>query len=175
MKTNIFKEENLFLTIFTKMMTSFIISVFITFVVSLLFGYKYMIVKTPSMEPTLHVHELIILAPTEFEDLEILDIITFKSSGEGTMSFTHRVRGVAENGELITAGDANIDTGTGEIKYDNSTVSKDIYVGKVVGDIYSVGLLIMFLKENIMTAGLIMIIGFVAYILLCDEEEDSVY
>ena len=100
MKTNIFKEENLFLIVFTKLMTSFIISLFITFIVSLLFGYKYMLVKTESMEPTIHVSELVILAPTKFEDLKIMDIITFKSSGEGTMNFTHRVRGVAENGEF---------------------------------------------------------------------------
>jgi len=44
-----------------------------------------------------------------------------------------------------------------------------------VGSIYSVGLIIMFLKENIMQAGLLLIIGFTAFILLCDDEEDSVY
>lgn len=175
MTTNVFKEENLFLFVFTKLISSFIISLFITFVVSLLFGYQYMIVRTGSMEPTLHVFEMVILAPTEFKDVEVGDIVTFKSVGEGTVTFTHRVHGFTETGELITAGDANIDSGTGKIELDKSTVPESRYVGKVVGDIYSVGLIIMFLKENIIEAGLILVIGFVLYIILCDDEEDSIF
>lgn len=175
MTTNVFKEENLFLVIFGKLMTSFIFSLMITFVVSLLFGYQYMLVRTGSMEPTIHQFELVILAPTEFKDIEVLDIVTFKSMEGGTMTFTHRVRGFTETGELITAGDANIDSGTGEISLDQGSVPENRYIGKVVGGIYSLGLIIMFLKEHTMMAGLIIVGGLMMYILLCDEESDSVF
>ena len=127
------------------------------------------------MEPTLHVFEMVILAPTDFEDVKIGDIVTFRGVEGGSMTFTHRVHGFTEDGQLITAGDANIDSNTGEINYDNSTVTPSRYIGKVVGSIYSVGLIIMFLKENIMQAGLVLVIGFVIYILLIDDSEESVF
>ena len=175
MTTNVFKEESLFWLVFKKLIVSFIFSLCITFVVSLPFGYQYMIVRTGSMEPTLHRRTMAILSPTKFEDIEIGDIVTFKSGGAGTMYFTHRVHGFTENGNLITAGDANIDTETKEIILDTSTVPKDRYVGRVVGNIYPIGIIIMFLKEHVMASGIILIAGFVIYILLIDDEEDSVY
>ena len=175
MTTNVFKEENLFLVVFGKLMTSLIISLFVTFVISLLFGYQYLLVRTGSMEPTLHQFTLVILAPEKFENLKELDIVTFKGVEDGTMTFTHRIRGFTETGELITAGDANIDSGTGEVSLDNSTTPKSRYIGKVVGNIYPIGLIIMFLKENTMMAGVILVVGLMLYILLCDEESDSVF
>jgi len=163
--TNVFKEENLFLLIFKKLIVSFIWAVCITFVVSLLLGYKYMIVGSGSMTPKIPVWTMVIIAPTEYEDLEINDIVTYKSGGKGTINFTHRVVEFAENGNIITAGDANIDPETG-IPVRDGEIPESRYVGKVVGHLYPVGLLVKFVKENIIQCLIMLMIVFFTYVFI---------
>ncbi|MBE5736605.1 MAG: S26 family signal peptidase [Clostridiales bacterium] len=56
----------------------------------ILFGYKFMIVSSGSMEPTLPVGSLVIVTPCEYEDLVLNDIVTMDAGG---VNLTHRIVG----------------------------------------------------------------------------------
>jgi signal peptidase len=56
-----------------------------------LFGYRYYVVKTPSMEPVLGVGDLILVKLTNAADVQVGDIITFNPSSDGEAYLTHRV------------------------------------------------------------------------------------
>lgn len=65
-------------------------------VIMLIAGYKFMIVSSGSMEPTLPVGSLVIVTPCDYEDLKEGDIVTFTSSDPesgGGLNFTHRIIG----------------------------------------------------------------------------------
>lgn len=159
-----YKETDLFWFTFKKLITSFLMALAITFVVSLLFGYQYMIVMSGSMTPKIPIHTMVILAPTDYQDLELNDIITYKSSGAGVINFTHRVVEFSENGNVITAGDANIDPSTNLPKRDGE-IPESRYVGKVVGHIYPLGILIYYIKTNIIPCIVMVLVVFITYIL----------
>jgi|AntRauTorcE11897_2_1112592.scaffolds.fasta_scaffold00001_510 signal peptidase len=82
-----------------------------------LFGYSFAYVLTGSMEPTLNVGDAILIKDVDANNIQVDDIVTYKST-EGVLSgnyVTHRVVEInEENGQLIftTKGDANnsIDT-----------------------------------------------------------------
>jgi signal peptidase len=66
------------------------IALLLSIAIMVLYGYKFMIVISGSMEPTLPTGSLIIVTPCEYEDLELNDIVTMQGSG---IYFTHRVVG----------------------------------------------------------------------------------
>lgn len=61
-----------------------------TVIIMLIAGYKFMIVSSGSMEPTLPVGSLVIVTPCEYEDLREGDIVTMDASG---INLTHRIVG----------------------------------------------------------------------------------
>lgn len=78
-----------------------------------LFGYRYYVVKTPSMEPALSVGDLIIVKLVNAADIEVGDVLTFNPSSDAETYLTHRVTQKLENYEgsgvtcFRTKGDAN--------------------------------------------------------------------
>lgn len=166
METNVFKKDNLIWWAIKKILVSFMVSVGITFVVSLMFGFKYRLVGSGSMEPAIPTFSLIATVKTPYEDLEIGDIITYQI---GNTTFTHRIVEIADNGNVITAGDNNVNPETGLPSRDGE-IPKERYVGKYVFQIYPLGELIMFMKQNIMICGILIILGFFTYSVVVDEE-----
>ena len=65
-------------------------AMFITIAVMLIAGYKFMIVSSGSMEPTLPLGSLVIVTPCDYEDLELGDIVTMDAGG---VNLTHRIVG----------------------------------------------------------------------------------
>ena len=61
-----------------------------TIAIMLLSGYKFMIVSSGSMEPTLPVGSLVIVSPCDYEDLQYGDIVTMDAGG---INLTHRIVG----------------------------------------------------------------------------------
>lgn len=59
-------------------------------IIMLIAGYKFMIVSSGSMEPTLPVGSLVIVTPCEKEELQLGDIVTMNAGG---INLTHRVVG----------------------------------------------------------------------------------
>lgn len=70
----------------------------------LVFDLKVFKVSTGSMEPTLPVGTLVLVMPDE--DISVGDVITFYEDG-GEIT-THTFIGYAEDGTLMTKGDANL-------------------------------------------------------------------
>ena len=164
MDTNVFKQDNLIWWTIKKIMLSFIVSLGITFVVSIMFGFKYRLVGSGSMEPAIPTYSLIATVKTPYEELEIGDIITYRV---GNLTFTHRVVEFAENGNVITAGDANINSATG-IPSRDGEIPKERYEGKYVFQLAPIGELIMFMKQNIMICGILIMLGFFTYSVVVD-------
>ena len=94
-------------------------------------GYSFFRVVTPSMEPNLSVGEVIITNDVPIEDIQVGDVISFRSMSAdmfGTV-ITHRVvdidRDEAGQKRFLTKGDANLSV-------DGKYVVEDNYVGKVI-------------------------------------------
>ena len=166
MKVNIFKEENLFWTIFKKLIGSFVLALALTFGVSLLVGYQYKIVASGSMTPYLPIHSIVMIQPVEYEELKVGDIVTYRSSNTTGIvyTFTHRVVRIADNGNIITGGDANIQA-DGTIKEDGEIVESRV-LGKVVAHSYPLGALVTYVKQNIFQCALVLIIIFLTSVIV---------
>lgn len=83
--------------------------------------YKPVIIVSESMTPTIEVNSLLLLEKKDYNDLDIDDIIMFKTRAYGLV--THRIIDKADGG-FITKGDNN------EL-VDNWVVTEDMYKGTV--------------------------------------------
>ena len=144
------EKENYFKKWTFAILKSLLISTMIIVSLMLMMGYKFMIVISSSMEPTLPVGCLVLVTPADYEDLELKDIVTMrKASG---LNLTHRIVGKGysdshgdvtyiEEGEegyesamWCTKGD-NSDTHDGEINGEIVGVIKENHVFELTGDI----------------------------------------
>lgn len=64
-----------------------------------------LVVKSGSMEPVLHVGDVIVIEPARFEDIRVGDVIVFRNPWYGNL-VVHRVVHITEEG-VYTRGDAN--------------------------------------------------------------------
>ena len=99
MVKNIYKRENTFSFILGVFIQSFLIALAITMVASLIMGYRFFKVVTSSMSPYMPVGTLVLVAPTNIDDIHTGDVVTY-NPGENTY-VTHRVVGITytEDGE----------------------------------------------------------------------------
>ena len=140
-------------------------------------GYSVLNIATGSMQGTIDEGDVIIIKKTD--DYKIGDIVTYLPEGydRKTISTTHRIIGIDENGAYICKGDAN-DT------KDTVPVKKEYIVGEVITDengqplsvIRNVGIFVEWVKDG---GGLIYIISFIviigggAYLLLKKDEQEE--
>jgi signal peptidase len=78
--------------------------------VPFVFGIKSLTVLSGSMEPTVHVGDIVVVRQISPLDARIGDIVTFRDPGDATRLITHRVRKITMKGNNIafeTKGDAN--------------------------------------------------------------------
>ena len=100
------------------------IALIITALTMIIAGYKFMIVSSGSMTPTLPLGSLVIVTPCEYEDLELGDIVTMDAGG---VHLTHRIIGkydannLTERGYLLPEDDA---------KYNNAYTNQQWWVTK---------------------------------------------
>ena len=79
-------------------------------VVPRLVGYQMLIVRSGSMEPTIHTGSAVLVQPVPPESLRIGDVITFERTDGAVAVVTHRVVGKVEGAAtptFQTKGDAN--------------------------------------------------------------------
>ncbi len=72
-------------------------------------GYNSFIIYSSSMEPTISVGSLVIAQPVDAQDVEVDDVIVFRSPGDANTTITHRVVAIREDGGVRyfqTKGDA---------------------------------------------------------------------
>ena len=114
------------------------------------FGYKNFIVLTGSMEPTLHMGDIVIVKETT--NIQDNDIIAFR---ERNSVITHRVFEVRKEGGkeyYITKGDANSDT-------DQELLDKEQIEGKYCFKIPFLGRVILFFQKPIGMMTLFILVG----------------
>ena len=117
------------------------------------FGIKTFCIISGSMEPNIHINDMIIVKEVTENEINKEDIITFVTKGE---TITHRVINIEnKNGELIytTQGDSN------NIEDINKITFKDIE-GKYIGKIPKIGKIVLTLKNK-------EVLGFTLAILIC--------
>lgn len=147
-------------------------------------GYSLLRVMTGSMEPTIHVDELLVVKQVDTKEIEEGDIISFYSRSQelyGQIN-THRVVDKLEvDGNLVfrTQGDAND-------LVDQTEVQTIDLVGKIVGSSYIVGRAVRLISNPIIFLLLIaipLLLIFLVNLLhvirtarkLAEEEEEKAY
>lgn len=135
---------------------SLAISLLLSVALMVILGYKFMIVSSGSMEPTLPVGSLVIVTPCDYEDLQLNDIVTMEGSG---IYFTHRVVGkmTYDTHEIVEPDDPRYETAVWYTKGDNNNNQNDGPINKeIVGKVYeehcfkSVGVIVRYVKANYM-------------------------
>lgn len=161
------EKTNYFKTYLFAIIKSLFVSLLICVALMVVLGYKFMIVSSGSMEPTLPVGSLIIVTPCDYDDLELGDIVTMNKS---STYLTHRVAGKKIDGVVIdendplynssearwyTKGDAN------ESEEGDAVISDGQVVGTVHHCFKSVGVVVRYVKANykvLIILGIIMLV-----------------
>ena len=133
---------------------SLAISLLISIALMVVCGYKFMIVISGSMEPTLPTGSLIIVTPCEYKDLQLNDIVTMQGSG---IYFTHRIVGkMNTEGQVVNPGEEGYESAIWYTKGDNNQQNDgDGPINKeIIGKVYEehcftwVGELVRYVKVN---------------------------
>jgi signal peptidase len=99
------------------------------------FGYGISVVLSGSMEPTLSVHDLVLIRETQA--VETGDVVVYQSENE---LIIHRVISVGED-TLITQGDANSSA--------DEPISRSAVKGVLVASVPHVGILVLAMKNPV--------------------------
>lgn len=128
-----------------------LIGILITCVMLFVVGFRPAVVISPSMKPAIQPGSLILVKSIDAEDIKVGDVIMFWPSDDAesntdTLSTTHRVIEIKtdEAGSLvfITHGDANSEGS-------NETVPADRVIGKIYVSIPWIGVMFLFIKNNL--------------------------
>jgi signal peptidase len=106
-------------------------------------GGRTFAVLSGSMQPTLHVGDLVLEKKVSATDIQVGDVVTFRDPDDAGRLITHRVRRVAiESGtvRVTTKGDANLSV-------ERWTVATDGSVGRAVGRVPKVGYLLVWTRS----------------------------
>jgi signal peptidase len=109
-----------------------------------LLGYDSYVIYSGSMGPTVKVGSLLLTRPVDVEDLQVGDVITYRSPGNHT-TLTHRIVGMRQqDGEWIfeTKGDASLEPDPREVILRSQ-------VSKMVFDIPYLGYVVDFAKSTL--------------------------
>jgi signal peptidase len=109
----------------------------------LVFGGRTFAVLSGSMEPTLHVGDLVLEKKVAAPDIHVGDIVTFRSPDDAGKLITHRVRRVViADGtvKVTTKGDANLSP-------ERWTVPADGTVGRALGRVPKIGYLLVWTRS----------------------------
>ena len=110
----------------------------LTVMTPILIGWKYYVVTSGSMAPSIPVGSVVFIKNCEIRTLQEGDVITYKLP-DGKTAVTHRVMSVDKaNGWVRTQGDANE-------REDDLSVTQERLVGKVVLTLRGFGALLLFL------------------------------
>ena len=103
--------------IITVLLSGIILVLLGVFFIPQCIGYQPYNIQTASMTPKYPVGSMIYVKKTALEDLEVGDVITYRTASEGGWVVTHRLTQVdKQTGVLVTKGDAN-NTEDGSISY----------------------------------------------------------
>lgn len=95
------EKPNYFKTWSYAILKALAIALIVTVLTMIVAGYKFMIVSSGSMTPTLPLGSLVIVTPCEYEDLECGDIVTMNAGG---VFLTHRIVGKYDANNISSKG-----------------------------------------------------------------------
>ena len=101
------KKTNYFLRFTVSALRGLLVGCMAVVVIMLIMNYKFMIVTSSSMEPTLPVGSMVIVTPINYEDIQTGDIVTMDLNG---MYLTHRIMGkvmIVDGTEIFVTDDKN--------------------------------------------------------------------
>ena len=122
---------NVFLSVFTALMVGFIAYIMVCSAKGKpvnVFGRSLLTVVTGSMEPSLHTGDYIYVKKVPADELEVGDVITFRSEEDEVSGklVTHRIIEITPEGDFVTKGDANTIA-------DSKRIRQDQIIGKYTG------------------------------------------
>lgn len=122
---------NVFLSVFTALMVGFIAYIMVCSAKGKpvnVFGRSLLTVVTGSMEPSLHTGDYIYVKKVPADELEVGDVITFRSEESDVSGklVTHRIIEITPEGDFVTKGDANTIA-------DSKRIRQDQIIGKYIG------------------------------------------
>lgn len=121
------------------------------------FGCKFYVVLTGSMQPDIKPGDLIIIKSIDPGDVKVGDVITFKNNNIDSVT-THRVKNIVndnDNLKFVTQGDAN------NIE-DKEPVKSELVQGKLMKTIPKVGKTVDYMKKNLLAIIVAIITVFIA-------------
>jgi signal peptidase I len=140
-------------------------------------GYKFMIVSSGSMTPTLPLGSLVIVTPCEYEDLECGDIVTMNAGG---VFLTHRIVGKYDANNISSKGYLTADEFPEEYekqywwvtKGDASDTVDGALTDNIVGKVYEghaftwIGTCVRYVRANLVPtmAMVVLVVAFVMVI-----------
>lgn len=103
--------------VITVVLVGIIAILLIVFFIPQCLGYQPYNVQTGSMEPNFPIGSMIYVKATPLEELNVGDVVTFRTAAEGGWIVTHRISQIdKETATIVTKGDAN-NTEDGSILY----------------------------------------------------------
>lgn len=129
-------------------------------------GYNFFAVQTGSMAEVYPIGSIIIVKPSDFNDIQINNVISYYIN-ENTI-VTHRVISIdIENKSFTTKGDENNSPDSSSVYYDN-VIGKPIFCIKYLGYLY---LLIHTTKGKFLIGGLLILAMFICFHPYFDRKE----
>jgi signal peptidase len=133
----------------------FVLGLALAITVPYMFGNKSLTVLSGSMEPTLHVGDVVIVHEISPLTARVGDIVTFRDPADATRLITHRVRSIQAVGNtvrFVTKGDANTSV-------ENWKISGDGKIGLVQYRIPRIGYALSWIRGKL---GRLMLVVFPA-------------
>ena len=165
------EKENLWTYWGYAILKSFALALGIVVLLEIIMGYKFMIVSSGSMAPTLPVGSLVMVTPCEYDDLELGDIVTMNKGGT---HLTHRIVGKKDINNVILAnpGEEGYDAEAWEKAtwytkgdYAGAQADSKLDSNEIIGKVYEahcftiVGDIVMYVQSNY----LLLIVFFVIF------------
>ena len=126
---------------------------FLAVSVPYLFGQRSLTVLSGSMEPTLHVGDVVVVEQVPPLDVRVGDIVTFRDPDDAERLITHRVREIDVDGTsvaFVTKGDANTSV-------ENWKITTDGTIGRVRYHVWRLGYLMFWIRSRLGRLGMVVI------------------
>jgi signal peptidase I len=126
---------------------------FLAVSVPYLFGDRSLTVLSGSMEPQLHVGDVVVVEQVPPLDVRVGDIVTFRDPEDASRLITHRVRQIDVEGgsvEFVTKGDANTSV-------EHWRITTDGAIGRVQYHVWRLGYLMFWIRSPLGRLGMVVI------------------
>jgi signal peptidase len=126
---------------------------FLAVSVPYLFGQRSLTVLSGSMEPQLHVGDVVVVDQVPPLEVRVGDIVTFRDPEDATRLITHRVRQIDVKGgsvAFVTKGDANTSV-------ENWRITTDGTIGRVSYHVWRLGYLMFWIRSPLGRLGMVVV------------------